>query len=123
MGYKRFLRDGVLERLLDEVKETVGRLPEEDESLNFLIQYLHSIIISYETSKVTLERIEEAIESARPKDATGEICIPLCDAATHIKSGILSLHEALWRNLEPLRGEMHLEFDEFETLLRENYMG
>jgi hypothetical protein len=123
MGYKRFLRDGVLERLLDEVRQAVERLPGEDEPRNFLAQYLQSIIISYETNKITLERIEEAIEIARPHDATGEIYVPLCEAATHIKSGILSLHEALWRNLEPLRDEMNVEFDEFESLVRENYLG
>lgn len=123
MANKRFLRDGILERLLDEVKQTVERLPGKDEPRNFLAQYLQSIIISYETNKITLERIEEAIESARPFDTTGEICIPLCEAATHIRSGILSLHEALWRNLEPLRDEMNVEFDEFESLVREHYLG
>jgi hypothetical protein len=123
MPYKRFLRDGIFERLLDEVKETLLHLPEDDQSPEFLRPYLTSILISYETSKIALERIEEAIESARAKDNTGEICMPLSDAATHIKSGVLSLHEALWRNLESLRDDMNVEFDEFEALVRENYLG
>lgn len=122
MAYKRFLRDGIFERLIDEVKETIHRLPDEDQSPEFLRPYLNAILISYETSKLTLERIEETIESARSKDDTGEICIPLSDAATHIKSGVLTLHEMLWRNLESLRADKQVEFDEFEALVDENYL-
>ncbi len=122
MTYKRFLRDGIFDRLIQELSEVIRRIPQDEENTNFLFSYLNSVLITYKTCKITLERIEEAIEMARPMDSTGEIFAPLCEAATHIKSGVLSLHEDVWRTLEPFREEMNIAFNEFEDLVRVNYL-
>lgn len=122
MAYKRFLRDGVFDRLIEEIRHTLDLLPRDSDEPDYLNHYFHSMLIAYQTCKVTLERIEEAIEIARPKDNTGEICVPLCDAANHIKSGILSLHETAWRNTESIREEQQIEFNEYESLIQEQYV-
>lgn len=124
MAHKRFLRDGIFELLIHEMELTLDILSQnedDDNPENYLIPYINSILISYKTCKITLERIEETIEISRPSDSTGEICVPLCEACTHIKSGILSLHETAWRNTESIREEKQIEFNEFETLIQDHY--
>ena len=121
MARIRFLRDGIFERLIHEIEMTHAVFSQHDDVDEYLLSYIHSILISYKTCKITLERIEETIEISRPVDSTGEICVPLCEAATHIKSGILSLHETVWRNTESVRGEMNITFSEFESLMQEQY--
>ncbi|MBN2327371.1 MAG: hypothetical protein JXR73_09455 [Candidatus Omnitrophica bacterium] len=121
MSQKRFLRDGIFDLLFHEARQVRNQLADRENIAPHLLHYLDSIIISYETCKIALERIEEAIDSARLADSTGEICIPLCDAANHIKSGVLSMHENLWNNLEKLRDEKQIDFSEFEALVRDDY--
>lgn len=122
MNQKRFLRDGIFDLLLREVREARDQLADREDIAPHLLHYLDAIVISYETSKIALERIEEVIESARLADSTGEICVPLCDAANHIKSGVLCLHENLWNHLEKQRDEKQIEFSEFEALVRGDFL-
>lgn len=106
MAQKRFLRDGVLEGLIHYVEEYLHSIPENDEQFQF--HYVNSVLVAFKTSKVALERIEESIEFARRNDPTGEICSPLAEAAMHIQTGILSLHETLQNSTSGKEDEISL---------------
>ncbi len=109
MAFKRFIRDGVLAGLIDEVKDILDTVPEDDPDNEFQFHYINSLYITFKTGKTALEGIEESIEIAREHDPTGEICAPLCDAAMHLQTGILSLYESLQVNISPEDDDISLD--------------
>ncbi len=109
MAHKRFIRDGVLVGLINEVKVILNTVSDEDPDSEFKFHYINSLLITFKTGKTALERIEESIELAREHDPTGEICSPLCEAAMHLQTGILSLYESLQVNISPEIEDITLE--------------
>lgn len=108
MAHKRFLRDGVLNGLISEMQDLIHSIPEIDLDTGFKFHYVNSLLIAFKTCKVALERIEESIEFARHSDPTGEICSPLSEAAMHIQTGIMSLHDTLLITMFPKQEEIKL---------------
>jgi hypothetical protein len=98
MAKKRFLRDGVLDELIQYVERYMSTVPDKDTSIEYRFHYANSLLVMFKTCKITLERIEETIEIALENDKTGEICSPLAEAAMHVQAGIISLHESLLLN-------------------------
>ena len=103
MSKKRFLRDGVFDCLIDEVEDILHQIPEINPSHPYLFHYINSLVISFKTNHIVLERIEESIEYARKNDPTEEICVTLREAAVHLQTGILALHESFQINTAAIR--------------------
>ncbi|MEW6238645.1 MAG: hypothetical protein AB1656_24945 [Candidatus Omnitrophota bacterium] len=112
----RFLRDKVIDKLIEEVERLSASIPDEDEnSIEFLSHYVNSLLITFKTTKIVLERVEEAITAARKIDNTEIVYAPLCEAAMHLQVGVNSLNEALWLNTQSLRQENgNADFGELE---------
>ncbi len=108
MARRRFLRDGVIDDLINNVKEILDAVSGEEISDEFLFRYVNSLLISFQTNKLVLERIEESIEIARKSDPTNEICIPLADAAMHIQTGIITLHDSLVESISEDNEELDI---------------
>jgi len=116
MVKKRFLRDQVIDKLIEDVERLAASIPNvDDSSIEFLSHYVNSLLIAFKTAKISLERIEEAITAARKIDNTEIVHAPLCEAAMHLQVGVNSLNEALWLNTQSLREENEdADFGELE---------
>ncbi len=118
---RRFLRDKVLDELIEEVQNILANIPQNNQATENLFHYINSLVITYKTAKVTLERIEESIEIARKHDPTGEICSPLVEAASHIQTQIISLHEGLWYKTSSYFDEQGMSYENFENYFKERF--
>lgn len=108
MPQKRFLRDHVFDFLIQEVEDFLGQIPEDHPDAKYAFEYINTLVIAYKTNRLVLERIEEAIETARLHDTTKEVCVPLVDAAMHVQTGIRSLHEIFLANRKRICEELQL---------------
>ncbi len=106
---RRFIRDGVLDEMIQEVKKIMEKVSHDKSMEDDHHRYINSLLIHYETAKISLERIEESIERARKSDSTGEITNPLCEAASHIKTGIMSQHEILMTDIKQFPSDLDLK--------------
>lgn len=108
MAHKRFLRDGILFGMIDNMQDLLDSISEDDPETGYRFHYVNSLLVTFKTCSVALERIEESIEYARHHDPTGEICSPLSEAAMHIQTGIMSLHDTMLMTLYPKQEEISL---------------
>ncbi|MFB3786216.1 MAG: hypothetical protein ACE15F_07585 [bacterium] len=121
MKRKRFLRDHILDELIQQLETVQAEALKEVSAGTHLLRYLNALLVAYKTCKITLERIEEGIESARKNDPTGEIRVPLVEAATHIQAGVLSLHEMFLTDTAAFRRQRDVSLEELEKITQSHY--
>lgn len=91
---KRFLRDGVLDEMLDDICQISEKVPENEQAL-LCSQSFASLLELYETNKVVLQYLEEAIDDYRSGGAMDGVIEKVVQAAAHIQIGCVSAHDAL----------------------------
>lgn len=121
MRRKRFLRDHILDDLIHQLEIVQGEALKDPSAHAFLPNYMNTLLVAYKTCKISLERIEEGIESARKNDPTGEIRVPLVEAATHIQAGVLSLHEMFLTDTAAFRQQRDVSLEELEKITQFHY--
>ncbi|NPU99466.1 MAG: hypothetical protein HPY51_19935 [Candidatus Omnitrophica bacterium] len=121
MTRRRFLRDHVIDDLIGQLEQVQAEAHRTESSDPFFLNYLNALLVAYKTCMITLERIEEGIESARKNDPTGEICLPLVEAATHIQTGVLSLHETFLSDTGAFREQRDMTLEELEKITQFHY--
>jgi len=121
MKRKRFLRDHVLDDLIRQLEVVQAEALKDAACGAFLPNYMNSLLVAYKTCKISLEGIEEGIESARKNDPTGEIRVPLVEAATHIQTGLLTLHEMFLTDTAAYREQRDMTLEELEQITHFHY--
>lgn len=109
MAGKRFLRDRVLDNMLDEIRSISEKVTDTEFPSFIFSQSISAISEMYETNKVVLQHLEDAIEKMRETHVEGEILETVVESAAHIQIGLMSIHSAL-------KGDLDSLMDSIETL-------
>jgi len=109
MKKKRFLRDNVLDMMLEEIHLIAGKSPEGNYPGMFFSQSLFSLGELYETNKLVLIHLEEVIDRMRRDRINQGIVEQVAAAAAHIQLGLVTVHTALKKDTQAmLEGIEHL---------------
>ncbi len=93
MTERRFLRDNIMDELLQEVwiaSEKIAQLPTPIQENMFT-----SLIELYESNIVVLRRIEKAIEQLRENEPQNEIINTLAESAAFIQLALKGVNHAI----------------------------
>lgn len=91
---KRFLRDGVLNEMLETICSISDKVPECDSSV-ICSQSFASLVELYETNKIVLQYLEEVIDDLRDDVSLEDVIEKVVQAAAHIQLGCLAAHNTL----------------------------
>ncbi len=105
MTQTRFLRDDVLDEMLLEIKSISDRVDNEyASSLKFYKTFI-SLTELYETNKIALVHMEDAIELLRKEGASQEVIDLVVGAALHIQLGIVNVHNIIKEDTKEIQIE------------------
>lgn len=102
MKKKRFLRDNVLDTMLEEIRLISGKTPDREYHGMFFSQSLLSLGELYETNKLVLIHLEEVIDRLRKDRVNQGIIEQVAAAAAHIQLGLLTVHTALKKDTQAM---------------------
>lgn len=119
MDKKRFLRDSVLDDMLDEIRSISDKVSES----GFPSMMFHSSLMSlselYESNKHVLTQLEKAIDLIRRDGKPSAVLNEIVDAAVHVQIGLTTVHNALKQdinqvleNIQQLKASLSLEDDD-----------
>lgn len=94
----RFLRDHVLDGMIEDVKLNLNAIDRSDPANAGLYNYTYSLFVTFRTNKVVLSKIEECIEFSRKNNPSDRNIALLSETIMHIHAEIVSLYEALRQN-------------------------
>lgn len=99
---KRFLRDKVLDGMLNDIQFIASKVLDASPKTLVFNDSIASLEEMFETNKLVLSRLEEAIAELRNhsgKDAP-DIIDPLVEACAHIQIAMVSIHNSLRSDLD-----------------------
>ena len=99
---KRFLRDRVLDNMLEEIRAISDKVTDTEFPSFIFSHSISAISEMYETNKVVLQHLEDAIEKMRETNVKGEVLETVVESAAHIQIGLMSIHTALKGDLDSL---------------------
>ncbi len=102
MAKVRFLRDRMLDGMLNEIQSISEKVNEENLSPLFFSRSFSSLSEMYETNKMILENLEEAIEQLRHGDPHEEIIDTVVKAAAHIQLSLVTIHTSIKDDINTL---------------------
>ncbi len=102
MGKTRFLRDNILDDMLDEIRAISDQVARQEIPPLLFYKSFTALTEMYETNKNILRHLEEAIETLRKKGVDNESIDPIVQAAVHIQMGIVNVHNTLKQDIENL---------------------
>lgn len=104
---KRFLRDGVINEMLDDICSITAKVPDSNTSV-VCSQSFASLVELYETNKIVLQYLEDVIDELREGYPVDRVIEKVVQAAAHIQIGCLSAHNTL-QELFNDQGVIHSE--------------
>ncbi len=114
MSKKRFLRDNVLQDMLDNF-EKLAQLVNESESKEICPAGEQDLIrMMFETNHTVLERLEETIEGIKNGAQKDELNVSLTEAAMHIQTATRSIHDILMGRVDARRDDLDDLIDEID---------
>lgn len=102
MAMKRFLRDNILDEMLEEIRMISGKTAETGFPTLVFSQALISLSELYETNKVVLKHLEEVIDRLRHSNVETETIDQVVEAAAHIQVGLVTVHNALKKDVQTI---------------------
>ena len=102
MTKPRFLRDNVLNSMLDDIRKIAFRIESQEVNFLFFQNSISSLEEVYETNKLVLYQLEKVIEQLRDQNAMTEVIDSLVGAAAHVQIGLSSLHNSLKIDLDQM---------------------
>lgn len=91
---KRFLRDGVLDSILDEICSISEKVPDMDSAV-VCSQSFATLVELYETNKIVLQYLEAVIDDMRGGASYETVLEKVVQAAAHMQIGCVSAHQTL----------------------------
>lgn len=119
MAYKRFFRERVLDNMLVEIRYISEKVTDTEFPSFIFSQSISAVSEMYETNKVVLQLLEDAIEKMRETHVEGEILETVVESAAHIQIGLMSIHTALKRDLDSLMNSIETLKDSL-SILKDN---
>lgn len=104
--HKRFLRDNALDNMLTEIRSISEKFSRNEFPGFVFTKSLESLTEMYETNKLILQHIEDAIEMLRKTGSNEEALMSLVSAAAHVQIGMISIHNALKEDVNILLGQI-----------------
>lgn len=104
--HKRFLRDNALENMLHEIRAISEKFARNEFPGFVFTKSLESLTEMYETNKIILKHIEDAIELLRKSGDNEEALMSIVAAAAHVQIGMISTHNALKEDVNILLGQI-----------------
>lgn len=102
MTKKRFLRDKVLHTMLDDITR-ISELIEHDSMPMFTFKHsMCSLAGLYQTNKIILEHLEEAIEQLKKDGQSQDAIDNVVKAAAHIQLGLVEIHQSIKTDFDTL---------------------
>ncbi|MBN2329795.1 MAG: hypothetical protein JXR73_21820 [Candidatus Omnitrophica bacterium] len=92
---KRFLRDRVIDDMLDEIRMASERSGQSDGAQVLLSNSMLSLTELYEGNKIVLTILEDSIEKLRSEGVNSQIVDKLIEAATQIQVSMVKIHNSL----------------------------
>ena len=106
---RRFLRDAILDQMLRELRDIQDKVElSEREFTSELGPILQAALELYESNKVVLSHIEQAIGSVRCDASPTSYLGDMLMAATHIRMGLTAFHSVLVQYSAASAGEQEL---------------
>jgi hypothetical protein len=99
---KRFLRDNVLDDMLNEIRSISDRVSDSQFPTLMFSQSITAISEMYESNKIVLEHLEDVIEQMREKDINDDVMDKVVEAAAHVQIGLMSIHASLKSDIDTL---------------------
>jgi hypothetical protein len=102
MAKKRFLRDKVLHTMLDDITR-VSEMIENEQMPMFTFKHsMCSLAGLYQTNKLILEHLEEAIEQLKTDGKSQDAIDNVVKAAAHIQLGLVEIHQSIKTDFDTL---------------------
>ena len=102
MTKTRFLRDNILDEMLEEIRTIAEQVSRQQiPPLLFHNSFL-ALTEMYETNKNVLRHLETAIDLLRDNASAQAAINPIVEAAAHIQMGIVNVHNTLKNDIENL---------------------
>ncbi len=98
MENKRFLRDGVIDSMIQHICDISGSYTEEG-SVVVCSQSFESITELYESNKIALKYLESLIEESHEEMEIDDLIDQVVEAATQIQQGCPSTYSSLQGSL------------------------
>jgi hypothetical protein len=102
MSRKRFLRDNVLDDMLNDIRMISGRTAETGFPTMVFSQALVSLSELYETNKVVMVHLEEVIDKLRVQGVDSSTIDQVVEATAHIQVGLVTVHSALKKDVQSI---------------------
>ncbi len=96
---KRFLRDGILDEMLNDICAISEKVPDKDSAI-VCSQSFASLVELYETNRVVLEYLESVIDDLREGLTNDQVIEKVVQAAAHMQIGCVSAHNTLQKLFE-----------------------
>ncbi len=102
MNKTRFLRDSILDEMLEEIRQISDQVSRHQLSPLLFFNSFIALTEMYETNKTVLKHLEKSIEVMRNNDSPPESIDPVVESATHIQMGLINVHSTLKKDIEDL---------------------
>ncbi len=102
MSRKRFLRDNVLDDMLNDIRMISGRTAETGFPTMVFSQALISLSELYETNKVVMVHLEDVIDKLREQGVDSATIDQVVEAAAHIQVSLITVHSALKQDVQSI---------------------
>ncbi len=102
MAKTRFLRDKMLDEMLDEIRTISDKIFTNEFSLMVFTNSMRSLAEMYETNKRILLRLEKVIETKRTHQPDDPTLDDIVEAAAHVQLGLVTIHNALKKDVNGL---------------------
>ncbi len=102
MTKTRFLRDHTLDEMLDEIRLISEKVSNSNFPSMIFSNSVSSLSELYESNKIVLQHLEDAIEQIRGQHPPDEILDKIVEAAAHVQLGLVSVHNALKQDVNSL---------------------
>jgi len=106
MAKKRFLRDKALDDILVEIRRLADTISASEIPAFRFNQSLQSITSLYETCKLSLGFLENALDRLRWDKANREVIQMLSESAKQMQTAMVQLHQQIKQQLTDLLDEL-----------------
>lgn len=102
MSHKRFLRDNILDEMLNEIRSITTKIESTQYPTLLFSHSLRTVNEMYETNRTVLVILEDLIDVLRNRNPEDPSLDPIVESAAHIQIGLVSVHKALKDDVQQL---------------------